>query len=454
LLLLAALGTAAAIVSARHEINARLERVLFAGADRVDRGIAALRSQPATSRAEAPPPAPLWSLDAAWLAPRAVIDARGTIIATTRQDLLIVDRSGRVVQRTAIADGEDAFAGPLRRLSNGAIVVPVPAALALFAADGTRLATLPFSGAATRPRVLAESGSDVLVINLHESNAAGSRSILLALDLTSGSERWRFDAHGHRIDWALPLAAHRLLVSISGSRWEFDADGQRRPAQGNHRIVGLPLVVNDAGQFVWTPGETRTGGSPAVLPRYVGAGTTCQPVHVALTSSNGAYASCGGRVHAIAADGGTRWSRDFGWTSPRPLMLTPGDGVIALIDHGLVALTADGRERFRVELARRLHAPGSTPKTAPVQPSGPLLQAPDGTIYVGTQDNGVYALGPDGAIRWNFAAPETGVEMGYVTQLAFLDHALLVNASRMVALPAPSARIEPVSGEPFHDSND
>jgi outer membrane protein assembly factor BamB len=180
----------------------------------------------------------------------------------------------------------------------------------------------------------------------------------------------------------------------------------------------------------------------------------CGPIHVALAASGVAYTSCGGNLFAIGSDGVVEWKRDLTWVSPTPLQLAPDGGVIAIVDHGIEAFDPSGATRWKVEFWRRLESDGIEPRTVPVQPSGELLQDADGTLYVGTQDNGVYAIAADGSLRWNFSTRDSSGDSGYVTQLAFLDDALLVNASRLIALPAPGARRAPISGVPFHESHD
>ena len=66
------------------------------------------------------------------------------------------------------------------------------------------------------------------------------------------------------------------------------------------------------------------------------------------------------------------------------------DGTVYLVADGIYALKPDGTLRFRLALAT--HCAG-----APAVGS-------DGTVYAGCQDHALYALAPDGTKRWEFRA--------------------------------------------------
>jgi outer membrane protein assembly factor BamB len=67
------------------------------------------------------------------------------------------------------------------------------------------------------------------------------------------------------------------------------------------------------------------------------------------------------------------------------------DGTVYASADGLYALSPDGKLKWKF-------SPG--PTHCGTQPA----VGPDGAVYVGCQDNGLYAVGPDGQKRWDFRA--------------------------------------------------
>jgi len=125
-----------------------------------------------------------------------------------------------------------------------------------------------------------------------------------------------------------------------------------------------------------------------------------------------------GKLFAIAPDGMTRWTAKVGPTvKSSPSLAADGTVLIASMDGKLYAVSPPGNEaqgeatvRWTFDFGQHL---GSTPLvTAPMPPPGadavgsgssPMI-APDGTIYVGANNSNLYAINPDGTLKWLYEA--------------------------------------------------
>ena len=96
-------------------------------------------------------------------------------------------------------------------------------------------------------------------------------------------------------------------------------------------------------------------------------------------------------VYAVNPGGTQKWARQVGssqFTTPA----IAGDGTLymACADSNLYALHPDGSMKWT------FHAGGPFGRSSPVV-------APDGTVYVGADDHDLYAINPDGTKKWTFA---------------------------------------------------
>ncbi len=452
---------AAVILAAQGPLNLWLQQALLQASGAIE------RAWPRAGTLSEPPPEleiapqPLWTFPPNVIPPnwRPLIDPAGRVFVATWTDLVVIDSRGEELRRTRILDAEgNAFAGAARHLVDGRVVLPVHGGFVVFAPDGSRTSTIPLTSASERPRAPVEAADGSLVTVIVESNATGSRRLLLALDPAHGAERWRFDAEQNRIDWIMPADNDRLYVSISGTRWEFDRKGHRTAALGAYRVVDRPLLIAGTGELLHLPSIDWP-----VPPTLAQSGVTrgaapCKPMHVTLDrDGRTAYHACDrtsyATIHAVSVDGTERWSRDVKWIAPYPLTPAPDGGIYAVVDYGLQAFAADGTSRFRMSLSKKVSHPGTPTRVMPVQITTPPRIAPDGTIFVGT-DSGVYAITPDGQIRWRYGSAEREGSPPYVTHLDFLDGALLVRMAGLIALPVPSARLQPAMGEEYYAVRD
>jgi outer membrane protein assembly factor BamB len=100
-----------------------------------------------------------------------------------------------------------------------------------------------------------------------------------------------------------------------------------------------------------------------------------------------------GTVYAVSPDGAKKW--EFAARGPvegGPMIGPDGSVYVATVDGQLLALSPGGKEKWHLDMKRTLM-------------SAPAI-GPDGTIYV--LDDNLYAVTPDGKLKWQFEALEPG----------------------------------------------
>ena len=123
-----------------------------------------------------------------------------------------------------------------------------------------------------------------------------------------------------------------------------------------------------------------------------------------------------GQLFAVAANGGVRWTAQTGPTvKSAPALALDGTVYHATSDGKMYALSAQGQLRWTFDFGEHL---GPTPLLTS-QGNGPggggggangvgsgasPTVGPDGTIYIGANNSNLYAVMPDGALKWLFEA--------------------------------------------------
>jgi outer membrane protein assembly factor BamB len=116
------------------------------------------------------------------------------------------------------------------------------------------------------------------------------------------------------------------------------------------------------------------------------------------------------------AGGSLRWQTRIGPTDFSPALGTDGTIYIAGDDQSLYALSPDGQIRWTFRASQPIF-------------SASAAIAPNGTIYFGAEDGNLYALNPDGKEKWRFTAdlplrssPAVGPDG--IVYIGSLDHSL------------------------------
>jgi outer membrane protein assembly factor BamB len=180
----------------------------------------------------------------------------------------------------------------------------------------------------------------------------------------------------------------------------FTSGGPNAP--GSATLYALQAASTGAQADVkWSTdlGATRVMASPTVGPDgaiYVG--------------------TAGGQLFAVGADGKVRWAAQAGPTVKSAPALAP-DGTVYLpsSDGKLYAVSAQGQPKWTFDFGEHL---GPTPLvTSTAQGPGggggggsatgsgasPTVGG-DGTIYIGANNSNMYAVAPDGSLKWLFEA--------------------------------------------------
>ncbi len=169
-------------------------------------------------------------------------------------------------------------------------------------------------------------------------------------------------------------------------------------APGNATLYALNTT---SGATVWTAdlGTTRVMSSPTVAPD----GTVYQ-------------GTAGGQLFAVGADGKVRWTAQTGPTiKSAPALASDGTVYQPSSDGHMYAVTPQGQVKWSFDFGEHL---GPTPLVTSNQqgPGGggggasgigsgasPTIGS-DGTIFIGANNSNMYAVAPDGSMKWLFEA--------------------------------------------------
>jgi outer membrane protein assembly factor BamB len=224
--------------------------------------------------------------------------------------------------------------------------------------------------------------------------------VLFALrDSASTSDQleiaWRFHPPNASSFHATPaLSADGSTVYLG-----FASGGFNAPGRATLYALRAPTSGDEA-QIAWTVdlGATRVMASPTVGPD----GT----VYVANSA---------GVLYAVSADGSVRWTAQTGPTvKSAPALAADGTVYHGSSDGHLYALSAQGQPKWTFEFGEHL---GPTPLVTS-QTSGPggaggangigtgasPTVGPDGTVFIGASNSNMYAVRPDGSLKWLFEA--------------------------------------------------
>ena len=241
--------------------------------------------------------------------------------------------------------------------------------------------------------------------SLHATPALSSDGSTLYLGFSSGG----FNSPGQATLYALKTAANGLEPQ---PQWSVDLGATRVMASPTVGPDGAVYVATAGGQLfaVGADGQTRwtaqTGPAIKSAAALAPDGTVYQP-------------SSDGNLYAVSPQGQVKWSFDFGQhlgSAPLVVSATPGPGgggggasgvgsgasptvardgtvYIGANNSNLYAITPDGSMKWLFEAERELAGIWTTP----------VLSADGSMLYFGANKGGVYALDArSGAKRWQF----------------------------------------------------
>ena len=252
---------------------------------------------------------------------------------------------------------------------------------------------------ATSPRADVQSSSAIGPDGtIYISNFVG---MLFALrDSTAASDQldlvWKFHPTGGN-----PLHATPALSSDGNTVYlGFSMGGFQGAGSATFYAFKAPASGTDA-QVAWSVdlGATRIMASPTVGPD----GTIY-------------FATAAGVLYAVGSSGTVRWMAQTGATlKSAPALGSDGTIYHATSDGKMYALSAQGQPKWNFDFGEHL---GPTPlMTSPAGGPGgggggasgigsgasPTV-GPDGTVYIGANNSNMYAVAPDGSMKWLFEA--------------------------------------------------
>jgi outer membrane protein assembly factor BamB len=193
--------------------------------------------------------------------------------------------------------------------------------------------------------------------------------------------------------------------------WPADA---ARPGGAAVAQAGVPLPLPqyaiEPAQAMFRFGPTHRGRSPFVLPAVKPAvwwtlATAGPIVSSPAVASDGSVliGSQDGKLYATASDGTLKWSYATGdiiFSSPA----VAHDGTIYIgsdDDHLYAINPATAKPRWIVQMGACPQRVGIGPEASRCDVDAGPTVGPDGVVYTG--GDGIYAINPDGSLRWRFA---------------------------------------------------
>jgi outer membrane protein assembly factor BamB len=198
--------------------------------------------------------------------------------------------------------------------------------------------------------------------------------------------------------------AGRCLWPADASRAVPGTPGPGAPA------LPLPQYAIEPAQAMFRFGATHRGRSPFVLPAVkpsiwwtvtLGAPVVSSPAVAA--DGSVLVGSHDGKLYAIARDGTLKWAYATGdiiFSSPA----VAHDGTIYIgsdDDHLYAIVPTTAKPRWIVQMGVCPQRVGIGPEASRCDVDAGPTVGPDGVIYTG--GDGVYAINPDGSLRWRFA---------------------------------------------------
>jgi outer membrane protein assembly factor BamB len=146
---------------------------------------------------------------------------------------------------------------------------------------------------------------------------------------------------------------------------------------GTSRVMASPTVGPDGAIYVATAAGQLFGIAPDGKVRWnVQTGPSVKSAPALAADGTIYQASADGKMYAVSSQGQVKWSFDFGaHLGPTPLVTseTPGQGGAGGGASGIGS--------------------GASPTVGP-----------DGTVYIGANNSNMYAVAPDGSMKWLFEA--------------------------------------------------
>lgn len=232
------------------------------------------------------------------------------------------------------------------------------------------------------------------------TDAWGNDGYLLALN-PDGSQKWEYNV-GEPLRSRIEISPNGNVLAItkSGGLLAVDQDGGLEFNNAVQSSASSFIVTNAANMIFF---GTKSGTIRALNPDGSEAWTYTADNEVLVASefdSNGNIvgASINGGIFTCSPDGAEAWIADTGEQLFVPPAAGGGLTVVTNNSGGIFAYDATGAEQWRSGTG------------------GPVVGSPavttGGTVYFGSADGYLYAVRPDGSIKWLYQASTIGVSCG------------------------------------------
>jgi outer membrane protein assembly factor BamB len=171
----------------------------------------------------------------------------------------------------------------------------------------------------------------------------------------------------------------------------------------------LPQYATEPAQSMFRFGPTHRGRSPFVLPAvrplvswaFQAAGPVVSSPAIAADGSV-LVGSQDGKVYAVGRDGSLKWSYATGdIIFSSPALAHDGTIYIGSDDDHLYALNpTTGKPKWSVQMGACPQRVGIGPEASRCDVDAGPTVGPDGVVYTG--GDGIYAINPDGTLRWHY----------------------------------------------------
>jgi outer membrane protein assembly factor BamB len=193
--------------------------------------------------------------------------------------------------------------------------------------------------------------------------------------------------------------------------WPHGSRSASAPGGANVAVVGsLPRYAIEPAQAMFRLGPTHRGRSPFNLPvskpEIAWTVTTGGPVVSSpAIAGDGTvlFGSHDGKLYAVGRDGATKWvyaTGDIVFSSPA----VAHDGTVYIgsdDDHLYAVMPGTAKPKWIFQVGACPQRLGIGPEASRCDVDAGPTVGPDGVIYTG--GDGVYAINPDGTLRWRFS---------------------------------------------------
>jgi hypothetical protein len=192
--------------------------------------------------------------------------------------------------------------------------------------------------------------------------------------------------------------------------WPASAGRPPAPGEATATTLALPQYAVEPAQAMFRFGPTHRGRSPFALPPnkpaiwwafQTGAPIVSSPAIAA--DGSVLVGSQDTKLYAVSRDGTLKWSYATGdIIFSSPAVAHDGTIYIGSDDDHLYAVTpGEGKPRWILQMGACPQRVGIGPEASRCDVDAGPTVGPDGVIYTG--GDGIYAINPDGTLRWHFA---------------------------------------------------